>query len=119
MSDLNVSHALSSDNTTLEITLSGRLAIDTAPELLALLQEQLLSARKVRLNVSALSEVDLAGMQLICSACRSALAGSQSFNFSGGLAPCVQEAINNVGLQRHNTCKHSADNPCIWCGGLN
>ncbi len=119
MSDLNVSHTRSPDNTALEITLSGRLAIDTAPELLALLQEQLPSAHQVRMNVSALSEVDLAGMQLICSACRTALAGSQSFNFKGELAPCVQEAIATIGLQRHTTCKHNTGNPCIWCGGLN
>lgn len=119
MSDLNVPPTTSSDSATLKITLSDRLAIDTAAELQELLHKPLPLARQVRLDVSALAEVDLAGMQLICSACRTALAGTQSFNFSGSLAPCVKEAIGYVGLQRHTPCKHNADNPCIWCGGLN
>lgn len=119
MSDLAISHAVSDDGVTLEITLGGRLAIDTAPELLQLLRIQVPAVQKVRLNVAALSDVDLAGMQLICSACRTALAHNHSFNFSGSLAPCVQKAIGTVGLQRYTTCKHNTNNPCIWCGGLN
>lgn len=119
MSDLTISHTLSGDGDVLEVTLSGRLAIDTAPELLALLRAQMPPVQKTRLDVAALAEVDLAGMQLICSACRTALAEGHAFNFSSGLAPCIQEAIGAVGLQRHTTCKHNTDNPCIWCGGLN
>lgn len=119
MSDLTISHSLSSDGTLLEITVEGRLAIDTTPELLALLRTQLPAAEKTRLDVSALTEVDLSGMQLICSACRTAKMKRHSFSFSGNLAPCVQEAIGAVGLQRYITCKHNTDHPCIWCGGLN
>lgn len=119
MSDLNISHSLSSDGTLLEIVLEGRLAIDTTPELLALLRAQLSAVNKTKLNVAALTDVDLSGMQLICSACRTALENRQSFNFSGNLAPCVQEAITAVGLQRHTICKHNVDKPCLWCGGLN
>lgn len=119
MSDLTITHSLSSDGTLLEVALAGRLAIDTAPELLALLRAQLPAAHKTKLDVSALSEVDLSGMQLICSACRTAQERGHSFNFSGSLAPCVQAAIGVVGLQRHTTCKHTIDQPCLWCGGLN
>jgi len=119
MSDLTISHTLSTDGTLLEVALEGRLAIDTVPELLTLLQTQLPAANKTKLDVARLTEVDLAGMQLICSACRTALENGHSFNFSGSLAPCVQEAIGVVGLQRHTICKHTKDKPCLWCGGLN
>ena len=119
MSDLTISHTLSGDGTLLEVALAGRLAIDTTPELLALLREQLPTASKTRLNVAALTDIDLSGMQLICSACRTAQEKGHSFNFSASLAPCVQEAISVVGLQRHTTCKHTIDQPCLWCGGLN
>ena len=119
MSDLNISHSLSSDGTLLEVVLEGRLAIDTTPELLALLRSQISAVSRTKLNVAALTDVDLSGMQLICSACRTAQENGNSFNFSGGLAPCVQEAIIAVGLQRHTTCKHNTNNPCLWCGGLN
>jgi ABC-type transporter Mla MlaB component len=119
MSDLTISHTLSGEGDLLEVTLSGRLAIDTAPELLSLLRAQMPAARKTKLDVSGLAEVDLTGMQLICSACRTALVDGKAFNFSTSLAPCVQEAIGAIGLQRHTTCKHNTDNPCIWCGGIN
>jgi len=119
MSELTISHTMSGDGTVLEVTLSGRLAIDTAPALLELFKTQMSNAQKVRLSVSDLAEVDLIGMQLICAACRTAQAEGHSFNFSGSLAPCVQEAIGTIGLQRYTTCKHNANNPCIWCGGLN
>lgn len=119
MSNLAISPALSSDGAMLEVAVGGRLDIETAPELRQFLLAHMPTVQKVRLDVSQLSTVDLAGMQLICSACRTALAGTISFRFSGTLGPCVQEAIGTVGLQRHTTCKHNADNPCIWCGGLN
>lgn len=119
MSDLIISHTLSNDGTVLQIALNGRLCIDTTPELLELLRTTLPTAQKVRLDVSNLAEIDLTGMQLICSACRTALVDKHSFNFSGSLAPCIQEAISTVGLQRHTVCKHDANLPCIWCGGIN
>ncbi len=119
MSDLTISHTLSGDGTLLEIAIDGRLDIETAPELRQFFLTHMPAVQKVRLDVSNLSAVDLAGMQLICSACRTALAGTISFHFSGKLGGCVQEAIGTVGLQRHTTCKHNANNPCIWCGGLN
>jgi ABC-type transporter Mla MlaB component len=119
MSDLTISHTLSGDGTLLEVALAGRLAIDTAPELLMLLRTQLPTAHRTKLDVASLTEVDLSGMQLICSACRTAQEKGHSFNFSESPAPCVQEAIGVIGLQRHTTCKHNTQNPCLWCGGLN
>lgn len=119
MSDLTITHTLSSDGTLLEVALAGRLAIDTAPELLTLLRTQLPTAHRTKLDVASLTEVDLSGMQLICSACRTAVENGHSFNFSGSPAPCVQTAIGAVGLQRHVTCRHNTQNPCLWCGGLN
>lgn len=119
MSDLAVSHTLSQDGSVLEVSISGRLAIDTAPTLLELFTTQMPAAQKIRLSVSSLEEIDLAGMQLICSACRTALAEGKSFNFRDTLPPCVQEAINVIGLKRYTTCKHNITLPCIWCGGLN
>ncbi len=119
MSDLTLSPTRSGDGTQLDLTIAGRLDIETAPELRQFFLTHMPAVQKVRLDVSNLSAIDLSGMQLICSACRTALADNISFHFSGKLGVCVQEAIGTIGLQRHTTCKHNADNPCIWCGGLN
>ena len=118
MSDLQLNHSTSSDGKTLKISAAGRLAIDTAAELQGLLLEETASA-SILLDVSGIEEIDLAGMQLICSACRTALNAQKRFNFSGCVSPDVKKAIETVGLQRQSTCKHNADLPCIWCGGIN
>lgn len=119
MSDLTLVHSRSADGTVLDIALAGRLAIDTAAELLDLFREELPTAQKIRLDLSDLAEIDLNGIQLLCAACRTALVQDHSFNLTGSPAPCIQEAIGIVGLQRHTTCKHNASMPCIWCGGIN
>ncbi|ACD95456.1 STAS domain-containing protein [Trichlorobacter lovleyi] len=118
MSDLTLTHSTSSDGSALKISVAGRLAIDTAAELHGLLLEEIPSTN-ILLDVSGIEEIDLAGMQLICSACRTALRVQKRFNFSGCISPDVKKTIECVGLQRQSTCKHNADLPCIWCGGIN
>lgn len=119
MSDLTLTHSISSDGSTLSISAAGRLAIDTAPALHSLLLEQSSPVTYIQLDLSSIDEIDLVGMQLICSACRTALDAKKHFNFAGCMAPDVRKAIDTVGLQRQTTCKHNADLPCIWCGGIN
>jgi len=119
MSDLNLTHTVSSDGTTLTITASGNLAIDTASELHQLLLEQGSLVQKTQLDLSSLNAIDLSGMQLICSACRTALENQKHFNFSGCMTPEIKKTISDSGLQRQTTCRHNADLPCIWCGGIN
>lgn len=119
MSDLTMTHSTSSDGGTLSISVTGRLAIDTAPALHSLLLEQSAPVSSIQLDLSAINEIDLAGMQLVCSACRTALDAKKHFNLAGCIAPDVRKAIDTVGLQRQITCKHNADLPCIWCGGIN
>ena len=119
MSDLTLSHTISGDGNTIKILAVGRLAIDTAPALQTLLLEQIAPVSNIQLDLSGVDEIDLAGMQLIRSACRTALDTHKHFNFTGCMPSDVKKAISDVGLQRQTTCKHTADLPCIWCGGMN
>lgn len=118
MSDLTLSHTLN-DAGQLTITIGGRLAIDTAATLKDFLLEQLPAATCIRLDTCSLEEIDLTGMQLLCSACWTAQSENKTFQFSGTPAPCLTTAINNLGFQDHKICKHNADISCIWCGGIN
>lgn len=115
MDELTLTHSI--DNNTLEITVSGRLAIDTAANLLTLFKEQLASAKRVTLHMDEVTEIDLVGIQLICSACRSASQADKRLNFSGALPGAMKSAISEIGLQRYTTCKHNTDMPCIWYQG--
>ncbi len=118
MSDLTLAHMLN-DAGQLTITIGGRLAIDTTATLKDFLLEQLPTAKSIRLDTSALQEIDLTGMQLICSACWTTQSENNTFSFSGVPAPCLAQAIDNLGFHDHKVCKHNADISCIWCGGIN
>lgn len=119
MSDLTLTHTMLGDGTTLKITVAGRLAIDTAPELQALLLDRIGPVAGIQMDLSAVDAIDLAGLQLICSACRTALDSHKRFNFSGNMTPDIKTTIEHVGLQGQTTCKHNDGLPCIWCGGIN
>jgi len=119
MSDLQLSHITSDDGSALKINVAGRLAIDTASELQRLLLELADSSTSIQLDLSAVKEIDLSGMQLICSACRTSLEAHKRFNFSGALPSDIKASLAAIGLQRQMTCKHNDDLSCIWCGGIN
>ena len=107
MSDLTLSHLLN-DAGQLTISIGGRLAIDTVAILRDFFLEHLPTAKSIRLDTGALEEIDLAGMQLLCSACYTALSENRSFRFSGKPAPCIaqgvlfsasrKDALNTAGL---------------------
>jgi len=118
MSDLTLSHLLN-DAGQLTITIGGRLAIDTTAALKDFLLEQWPASKSIRLDSSALEEIDLTGMQLLCSACYTALSENRSFRFSGTPAPCIAQGVDNLGFQDHKLCKHNTNISCIWCGGIN
>jgi len=118
MSDLTLSHTLN-DAGLLTVSIGGRLAIDTTAILKDFLLEQFPAANTIRLDTGALEEIDLCGIQLLCSACYTALSENRSFRFSGTPAPCLTQGANSLGFQYHKLCKHNADISCIWSGGIN
>ena len=74
MSDLQLTHAVTGNGSTLEIAVTGRLAIDTAAELQSLLLDQIGPVSTVQMNLSAVDGIDLAGY--IIAQILGALAGS-------------------------------------------
>ncbi len=119
MSDLNITNAVTENGKSLNITISGKLTIETAAELQTTFLKSIDNIKDIKLDISTVQEIDIAGMQVICSACRTYLDAKRQFNFTGCMAQAVKSAISAVGLQRQITCKHNADLPCLWCGGIN
>ena len=117
MDELKLEHGMADENT-LQIKIEGRLCIDTANELLALLRDKIPNATRIKLDVAGISEIDLPGLQLICSACRTALVQNRKFGFKTELPENMKAMVDSIGLQRSVICKHNADMACIWSGGL-
>lgn len=119
MSELTLRHMACVDGNSIEIVLAGGLSIENAAELQACILEQSGQTGSIRLNLAELETIDLSGMQVICSACRTNLDVKKGFGFAGKLPSAVKEAIQSIGLHRQTTCKHNDELPCIWCGGSN
>jgi anti-anti-sigma regulatory factor len=115
--ELRLGHIFSEDNT-LHISMQGRLCIDTTQDLLFLLKENLDKAARVAIDPAGVTEADLSGVQLICSACRTALTQHKGFCFKTDLPDCMKKTVESIGLQRSVSCKHNADMACIWSGGI-
>ena len=117
MSELIIRPLACIDGNSIEIALAGSLCIENAAELQQCLLAQAPQTGSIRLNLVELEAIDLAGLQVICSACRTMLGAGKTFSFAGKLPDTVKETLIKIGLQRQSTCKHNNELPCIWCGG--
>jgi anti-anti-sigma regulatory factor len=120
MSDLIFNHTVSADGTVKTISIAGRLAIDTAAELHGFLKEQLADEPdSVIVDLAGLDDIDIAGVQMICSACRTIQQGGRKFQFGSSTAEALDHIKNQLGITHITQCKYKANTPCIWFGGLN
>ncbi|NVN93571.1 MAG: hypothetical protein HXX11_23645 [Desulfuromonadales bacterium] len=87
------------------ITSGDRLTIECAADFMRLMREGLASASHVALAFEADLASDLTGLQLICSACKTAASGGKSFTFSGPRPHALLDIIDACGAQRHTACK--------------
>ena len=70
-------------------------------------------ADQVALDLGAVSEVDIAGLQLLCAAHRLAVArGKELLLF--GVGDRVLELVHTAGFVRGSQCGIGRDVPCFW-----
>lgn len=101
---------------TLILALQGDLTIENVADL----RESLLAAysehqRQVRINGDGLSAIDFFGLQLLCSAHRTAVLKKKLLTWEGGRPPQISEAMRLTGFTRHCGCSLCpADVDCMW-----
>ena len=89
----------------------GELNISRAAELrTAMLSAFELGSKKVVLDFSKVESIDLACMQLVCSAHKTALKKEASLDVSPESVPLLKKAAFLTGFQRDTGCVTS----CIW-----
>lgn len=83
-------------------------------EILGALQEALAAHRPVLLDLSAVTGIDLAGLQLICSAHRTAVATGTGFSLSTPLSPLLTARAREAGFPRQAVCVGDLECACLW-----
>jgi ABC-type transporter Mla MlaB component len=81
------------------------------------LQQELLAAftqsENINMDLSGVTELDLAGMQLLCSAHRSSIVQGKEFRVSG-YNPLLWEMAAASGHLRSKGCEPDINNTCVW-----
>ena len=80
-----------------QIVLEGEMTIFVAQELKEALAEPLIKAREIDVDLSQVTEIDAAGLQLMLMAKLEAIARGSELRFSGHSAP-VQEMLDLTDL---------------------
>lgn len=100
-----------------KIVISGGMTIHHAIEIRTAMLEALTEADEVQLDLAEVAEIDLIGLQLICSSHRTASTDNKLFRVSGGDDAIVKSAADAGGFLRHIGCAQDVNHTCVWSGG--
>lgn len=103
--------------TTREISICGAMTIHHAGEIRSALLEALAEADAVQLDLKKVTEIDLIGLQLICSTHRTAVSERKLFTVMGTDDAVIKASALSGGFFRHVGCVQDVDHTCIWTGG--
>ena len=96
------------------VKLPSEMTLSHAAEIRAMLLPAVKSHENIELDVGAVTEIDVAGLQLLCSLHRSAANQKTSVTFMGGSCDGpIKDAEHRAGFSRHVGCAVG----CLWEGG--
>lgn len=97
------------------LKIQGAATVEAAQELQQALLDGLRSCEELRLDCSAVSEIDFFAVQLICSAHRTSVVWNKSLVFHGEPSAAVKTGIRASGFYRHTGCSLCPDGVrCMW-----
>jgi anti-anti-sigma regulatory factor len=105
------------ENGEIIITSGDRLTIETAADFARLAREAMEASNDVAIEFEPAVEIDITGIQILCSACKSAAQRGKTFSYSGPQPQALADIITSSGAERSEICKHNNDSTCIWFGG--
>lgn len=118
MSELSVQTlAKPDDPAAVVITIAGSMTIPYASELRDHLLAVFEKSNAVTADLCGVTEIDVAGLQLLCAAHRSSVFRNKRFSIVSGPESVVWEAADAAGQLRQVGCVVDVCHTCIWTGG--
>ena len=93
------------------------MTIGRIGELKAGLLEAFELGKRVQLSLAGVTEADLTGLQLICSAHRTAMARELELSITGGEVEAIASVAQLSGMRRHVGCIQDVCGSCAWTQG--
>jgi anti-anti-sigma regulatory factor len=93
-----------------EVAIIGTMTIDRVGELRLGLQKAFSHGKPVELSLAGVTDVDLTGLQLLCSSHRTSIAREVAFSVIGADADTFAAVADLAGMARHAGCAAG----CVW-----
>lgn len=96
------------------IYLSGDLTIAYLDEPMDTIQKALKSSDQVKLNINDIGSIDVAFLQMICSAHQTAQKLNKEIMLSDEVSPVYHEFLAESGFLRNSVCRIKKIGPCFF-----
>ena len=114
MSDFSVQIEKNPEEGSVVAKVIGPMNIANVTELLNGLMSAFEQGKIVTVDLSNVTEIDTAGLQLLCSAHRSSFAVNRDLRIVARNQPIVLEAAKASGQLRASGCAIDTNHSCIW-----
>lgn len=95
------------------LAIKGELVIEHASQARDKLLSAINKVPNLEVNMEDVTEVDLSGLQLLCSAHRLSVLTGKRFALEGSLPGCLKNVVKESGFARHKSCAHG-NAGCLW-----
>lgn len=113
-----VSEAIAADLAgTRVLTIRGSMTIQHGPEIKAALVRALDVGETVLLDLEQVTEIDLIGLQFVCSTHRAAIAVGKQLTVKKSSNRVIEVAMREAGFTRHTGCDQDKEHTCVWAEG--
>jgi ABC-type transporter Mla MlaB component len=96
------------------LVLKGNLTIEKAAATKVMLQDALNNAQHVELDIESTGEIDLAFLQLLCSAHRTSVTLGKTLLFKGAIPAIFKKSVEDNGYLRGQGCALDSIKTCLW-----
>ena len=101
------------------LLVAGSVTIDQAAGFKEALLGALEAGDELEVNLDGITELDLTGLQLLCSAHQSATVQGKRFFTQACGSEIYRKVAADAGFYRHVGCSRDTTCSCIWVGGEN
>jgi anti-anti-sigma factor len=101
------------------LDISGAMTIASAAELLSVLTQAFAEAPTIHCDLTGVHDIDAAGLQILCSAHRTADHEGKQFFLHGIQREPLHTTIIRAGCAGKSRCTRHEKDPCILVGGMN
>ena len=99
------------------VRLEGELNIQDAGQLKETLVKAFAETAELSLDLSGVTGIDIACMQVLCSAHKTFLTANKSFVVQGRVAPSFEQSVQDGGYARTAGCHADSQRTCLWVIG--